>query len=180
MEYRNKSKGILIESYHQDGKKDSVYRAWNNQKEKLTEGFYKNGLKDGYWTEWLSETNAEDFIRYKYENGKLIQIYYYTSHHTNIGSKGGEFIIDFISNNQKIEKVYGYYSNGNQASEIIANYKSDTFTQVLTNWREDGSSKIIMNTKDNLPHGVQKEWDAEGNLILEEYYDMGKLIKKVK
>ena len=181
MSHRLKLGNFKVESYYKYGKLDSVYRAWNADGDLVTLGYYNQGLKDGFWTEWFSRSGNFDFVRYKYSNGKLLETYQYKSFHDDTTKTMSETYIDYLEEGGRVEKRYGFHQNSIKADEITAYFDSDgNFTRNFKAWDENGTLFIEENIKNRKQHGVQKEWDAEGNLILEEYYDMGKLIKKVK
>ena len=181
VQYRNEYGNLKIESYYKSGELDSIYRAWNTSGELITEGYYQKGQKNGYWTEWLSNSSNYDFIKYLYKEGKLLNVYMLTSFYDDTTLISNKTYISYLAKGERTEKSLTYNRSGNLVSEEVSNYDKDgNYIEYLKAWDENGVLFLEENIKNRKQHGVQKEWDAEGNLILEEYYDMGKLIKKVK
>lgn len=74
--------------------------------------------------------------------------------------------------------VYYYFKSYTISAEI--EYQNGYQDGVEREYYENGKMKYENYTKNNRLDGVCRDWDKDGNLISEQIWSKGKLIKKVK
>jgi len=91
----------------------------------------------------------------------------------------GKIWMEMIFDNSLEEgDVIMYYPTGKISS--ITRYKKGRADGIGKKFYENGNLTYVGRWKDNKMVGVYKEYDENGNLFIEEIYDNGKLIQKIK
>ena len=155
--------------YNNKNEKEGLWIEFNNESFNYTKGFYVDGEKQGIWTEY-------------YENGKL----YSTQNYTDNRKDG---IYKQYTKDEKIkyteEWEYGeqlnsidYYSNGQ--IQIVKQYRDGIKNGIAESFYETGELKKKYNYKNDKLNGSIYTYNKAGNIIKQETYSNGNLIKNNK
>ena len=144
-----------------------VLRYENGNKER--EERFKNGKKDGKWFYWFEDGKPEKELEFK---GGLAH-----------GVAKGWFasgIQEFDYNwfeGKPHGKCLEWYPSGNKKDEGAFERGSGT----VIRFSDDSGKKLVeQNYKDDRLHGKLIIWNREGAVVIEEIYEDGKLVKKIK
>ena len=150
-----------------DGKKEGEYRSWHENGRPHIRASYHKGLLNGPYEEY-------------YENGRLAEKCTYVD-----GRKEGPFIIFYKSGQLTAEGTYkdgepeghfkGYHENGQLKLEVIM--KHGEFDGMLKAYHPNGQIQGIGFFKEGKNDGPAKEYNEDGDLIKDEVYRNGTLLK---
>lgn len=182
-------KGKIIEIFKND-LKEGYERHYNNRNQLVKEIPFVNGLEEGIAKEFNDEGLIISILEYQigyilkreyinrkdnsglkqgiwkefYENGKVKIEGFYLN-----GKKDGFFkYFNEDGNLEKLEK----YINGN----IIEGAEEIRILETRVDYYRDGKQKVIQTYLDNKPHGIRREYSAEGVIIDGYLFNEGELI----
>lgn len=184
------SETIIKTEYYENKNKKSEYtyinnslhgpfKIWKEDGELKEKGFYKNGKKDSIWIKYDLQyvRNKKDSIIEWYKQDSLVRRHLFEPTPWN-GAKSHEEITVYLNGNKYDTSTSWHISTGKL--KRIYTSKNDN-TDGFDKWyHENGNPSSEDNYKSRRKHGRSVEWDSLGNVIKEEYYNMGELIKKVK
>jgi len=152
--------------YHPNGKVNYIGYLFQGIKNGKYEFFSREGVK----IEDRIYRNDKIEERILYENGSAKVICFIKGEMRERFIYNGDFLKSkLIYKNDKMIQSIDYSKDG---SYIILNKEEDTFRQYYT----EGILHREFSVKNNLRHGIIKEYNKEGGLVYESLYNEGKLI----
>ena len=182
---------LLDESYDRRGKLDGEYTIWRNKKAMRVHGQYDHGKRDGLWTWADRDANKEREGNYlddkrdgpwtEWADNKIV----FTGNYTQ-GVPDGEFIY-YDRNENELGRftitagtgvMMTYWPNKKPASrQRLVQGKAEGVYQELTS---RGKVVVEGHYRNDVKHGVWKEWTTDGVPTLEQSWKRGKLDGVIK
>lgn len=140
---------------------------WHKNGQIHEQGHFKYGRRYAFWTTWYfggQKRSAGEFI-----DGKRDSSWVWWHKNGQVSSKGimkiGKRILDWRDwyDNGQVEKSYSYDSLGVMQGLYYEFYP-------------DGSKKVEGFSVGGKKHGLWREWDSDGNLVVERQFEEGELI----
>lgn len=160
--------GFRVETPYADGKRNGVQKTWYPDGELRTEAPWVDGVEDGPVTFYFPNGSVESVIPfYRGKREGPMQTW-----HPN-GIRGS---LEYFSEDKKNGASSFWREDGNP--DMTLSYWNDQLDGVQTWFYPDGSKSRESEWMMGVPHGEWKEWDENGKLIVDEYYEKGELKKK--
>lgn len=185
--------GVLSQGQYADGKLDGVQKI-TQEGGARTEIPYRDGKRNGVETTWYPNGNVaveapwaddaqEGPVTFYYESGMVqASIPFYRGKiegvqktwYENGAIQGEETYRDNLKDGPSVFR----HPDGGKDMEL--QYRNDRMDGLQTWYFPDGGKAREIELAQGEPHGVWREWDEEGNLIVDDIYERGELKKKAE
>ncbi|RNC83412.1 MAG: hypothetical protein ED557_10345 [Balneola sp.] len=139
--------------------------------------FSENGEPFSGTRQILSKKDNTLVLEYTYQDGVLTLI---TTNglnpHTGIESRG-----EFEYKNRKLVATRYFHPDNQIAHERLSSAYSDNGLHTWKEWYPNGQLKLEWNYDDNvIAQGLATSYDEEGNIVGQEIYEDGEIVRKIK
>ena len=160
------------------GKKNGRWIFWNQNGMRRSETNYSEDLKHGQSLQW--HINGQKEIEGKYCKDKKEGRWLHWDTNGNLQAeelwKQGRLILkkDLVNYTRK---SMIYYAAGQKRYQ--REYKGDLKHGQWIKWNINGRQIYVRQYKNGMRHGNWREWDGKGNIVSEEIWDNGRMVKKI-